>query len=88
RSPAHQEKIARAIHSGVQRYFASNAPSDTLIAKARSSSSQAQKHKVQRGESLSVIAQRYRVSISRLKQANNLKSDVVRVGQHLVIPRA
>jgi N-acetylmuramoyl-L-alanine amidase len=88
RNPAHQEKIARAIHSGVQRYFASNAPSDTLIAKTRSDSSQTQKHKVQRGESLSVIAQRYRVSISRLKQANNLKSDVVRVGQHLVIPRA
>lgn len=90
RNPAYQEKLARAIHSGVLRYFASNASGDTILAQRSASSnsgSGGQKHKVQRGESLSVIAQRYQVSVMRLKQANNLKSDVVHVGQNLVIPR-
>ncbi|MBB1268297.1 N-acetylmuramoyl-L-alanine amidase [Shewanella sp. SR44-3] len=89
KSGVYQDKLARAIHSGVLRYFASNAPSDTVLAKRGVSNSVgSQKHKVARGESLSVIAQRYQVSVGRLKQANNLKSDVVHVGQNLVIPRA
>jgi N-acetylmuramoyl-L-alanine amidase len=89
KSGVYQDKLARAIHSGVLRYFASNAPSDTVLAKRGVSNSVgSQKHKVARGESLSVIAQRYQVSVTRLKQANNLRSDVVHVGQDLVIPRA
>jgi N-acetylmuramoyl-L-alanine amidase len=86
---AYQDKLARAIHAGVLRYFSSNAPSDTVLAKrGATNSGGSQKHKVARGESLSVIAQRYQVSVTRLKQANNLRSDVVHVGQNLVIPRA
>nr|WP_282110196.1 N-acetylmuramoyl-L-alanine amidase [Shewanella algicola] len=79
----HQEKLASAIYKGVLRYFENNAPADTLMAKTSNT-----KHSVKRGESLSVIAQRYSVSVRSLKQANNLKSDVVRIGQTLVIPRA
>ncbi|ABE56484.1 N-acetylmuramoyl-L-alanine amidase [Shewanella denitrificans OS217] len=89
KSGVYQDKLARAIHSGVLRYFSTNAPSDTVLAKRGvSTSTSSQKHKVARGESLSVIAQRYQVSVTRLKQANNLRSDVVHVGQDLVIPRA
>ncbi|MDD8059772.1 MULTISPECIES: N-acetylmuramoyl-L-alanine amidase [Shewanella] len=79
----HQEKLASAIYKGVLRYFENNAPADTLMAKTSNT-----KHSVKRGESLSIIAQRYSVSVRSLKQANNLKSDVVRIGQTLVIPRA
>ena len=46
------------------------------------------KHKVRRGESLSAIAQRYRVSMSSIKQVNGMKSDVVQLGQTLVIPQS
>lgn len=42
-------------------------------------------HKVVNGDSLSMIAQRYRVSMAKLKQLNNLKSYSIRVGQVLVI---
>jgi N-acetylmuramoyl-L-alanine amidase len=38
------------------------------------------------GETLSGIAQRYRISTSSLRAANRLQSDTVRVGQVLVIP--
>ncbi|MBV7316746.1 N-acetylmuramoyl-L-alanine amidase [Shewanella sp. NIFS-20-20] len=79
----HQERLAKAIHSGLVRYFEANPPEGSLFAANIS-----RKHKVARGESLSVIAQRYQVSVSNLKKANNLKSDVVRVGQQLTIPKA
>lgn len=109
-SHQHQESIATAIYKGVSRYFHSNPPADTLIAKqngARSSSisstksastgissrpsvrsSGTVKHKVSRGESLSAIAQRYQVPMSSIKRANGMKTDVVQLGQTLVIPES
>lgn len=46
------------------------------------------KHVVKEKESLSLIAQKYGVTVDALVQANRLKSaNVVRVGQVLVIPR-
>ncbi|MCL1142242.1 N-acetylmuramoyl-L-alanine amidase [Shewanella gaetbuli] len=78
----HQQKLADAIHRGVVRYFEASPPSGTLFAQRSNI-----KHKVKSGESLSVIARRYGVSVAGIKKANNLKSDVVRIGQNLVIPR-
>lgn len=43
-------------------------------------------HTIARGETLSGIAERYRVSLERLREANNLQSDTIRIGQVLVIP--
>ena len=43
-------------------------------------------HTIARGETLSGIAQRYRISLARLREANNLRSDTIRVGQILIIP--
>lgn len=45
-----------------------------------------QVYTVQRGDALARIARRYNVSVNDLKAANNLSSDVIRVGQELVIP--
>jgi N-acetylmuramoyl-L-alanine amidase len=45
-------------------------------------------HKVRSGESLSVLAQRYNISMATLKSVNNLKSNALRIGQTLKIPRA
>ena len=42
--------------------------------------------KVRSGESLSLLAQRYNVKVSSIKAANNLNSDMVRIGQVLTIP--
>ncbi|MCL1066787.1 N-acetylmuramoyl-L-alanine amidase [Shewanella olleyana] len=79
----HQQRLANAIHKGVVNYFEANAPAGTLFAKQSNV-----KHTVRSGDSLSVIAQRYKVSVSSIKKSNNLKSDVLRIGQKLVIPRA
>jgi len=43
-------------------------------------------HKAQRGDTLSGIAARYRVSLSSLRAANDLRNDVIHVGQVLKIP--
>lgn len=83
RNSKHQQKLAKAIFTAVDHYFSDNPPDGTLIAATRT-----QEHKIARGESLSVVAQRYNISISALKSANNLTSNMVRVGQTLKIPRA
>ncbi len=82
KSPAHQQKLARAINSALTTYFYQNPPDGTLIA-----SLSFKQHKIKRGESLSVLAQRYKVSIGQLKLANNLTSNMVKIGQTLKIPR-
>ncbi|MCL1077396.1 N-acetylmuramoyl-L-alanine amidase [Parashewanella spongiae] len=81
RSSSHQKKLAKALHKGVLKYFKQHAPSDTLLANQKN-----MKHKVVRGDSLSKIAKRYQVSVSSIKKVNNLKSNVVRLGQTLKIP--
>lgn len=43
-------------------------------------------HKVQRGETLGAIARQYGISVSELKQANDMKNDRIRAGKSLLIP--
>lgn len=80
---AHQQKLAKAIYTAVDSYFSTNPPDGSLYA-----STQLRRHKIRRGESLSIVAQRYNVSINNLKKKNNLKSNVIKTGQTLTIPRA
>ncbi|WEG12460.1 LysM peptidoglycan-binding domain-containing protein [Pullulanibacillus sp. KACC 23026] len=51
-----------------------------------SSSTQNTTYKVVSGDSLSVIAKRYNVTVDAIKQANQLTSDTIQVGQTLTIP--
>ncbi len=81
RSATHQEKLANAILTGLRGYFVARAPEGTRLAATR-------RHVIGRGDTLSRIAQQYRVSLQTLRQVNNLRGDVVRVGQVLTIPGA
>ncbi len=80
RSKAYQRKLARAMLKGVKTYFTNNAPAGTLLAM------EGQKHLIRRGETLSGIAQKYRVTQLALRSANGLNSDGIRIGQTLNIP--
>jgi len=82
-SRTHQQKLANAIFKAVDSYFIENTPKGTLLA-----ATTMKNHKVRSGESLSVLAQRYKISITKIKSINNLKSNVLRIGQTLKIPRA
>lgn len=43
-------------------------------------------HKIKKGEALSIIANKYNVSVSQIKKANGLKSDRINMGKTLKIP--
>lgn len=43
-------------------------------------------HRIRSGETLSTIAQKYRVSVAEIRRFNNLKGSFIRAGQNLVIP--
>ncbi len=81
RNPAHQELIAKAVLRGVRGYFDKSPPPGTRLAMQ-----QDRQHTIAAGESLSVIAERYAVSLGTLREANGLDTDLVRVGQVLRIP--
>ncbi|MGY5727562.1 LysM peptidoglycan-binding domain-containing protein [Vibrio cincinnatiensis] len=79
---SHQDKLARALAKALVQYFEENPPEGTLFANR----GKTQQHKVQRGESLSVIAQKYGASVQAIMQANQLKDSRLSVGQNLTIP--
>ncbi len=76
----HRSAIARALVDGLRRYFGEHPPPGTILA--------ARKHVITRGETLSEVAQHYKVSLDLLRATNDLKSDRIRVGQELRIPVA
>jgi LysM repeat protein len=43
-------------------------------------------HVVESGQNLSMIAKGYDTTVSKIRQANNMKNDMIRVGQKLIIP--
>jgi LysM repeat protein len=79
---------------GVTSSSASNTVSNTSTptmpasnpATTRINTAQIIKHEVVRGEVLGIIARKYGVSISAIKEENQLSSDNVRIGQVLRIP--
>ena len=78
-NPKHQEKVARAVLDGILRYFDRNPPAGTTFAATR-------RHTIARGETLSEIALKYRVSVERLRAANRIDGSVIRAGDVLRIP--
>jgi len=46
------------------------------------------RHEIRSGETLGVIAERYRTSVEALKAANDLRSNTIHAGQSLLIPNA
>ncbi len=78
----HQQRLADAIHKGIKNHFLAHPLTGSYFASVGF-----KKHKVRSGESLSVLAKRYNISMTKLKSINNLKSNSIRIGQTLKIPR-
>ncbi|MEO3679268.1 N-acetylmuramoyl-L-alanine amidase [Rheinheimera fenheensis] len=81
RTATHQTKLAQSLFTALKRHFEKSPPADSLFAQQR-----AREHRVSAGESLSLLAQRYNVSVDDLRSINQLTSDSIRVGQTLRIP--
>ena len=76
--PSERRAIAGAIAEGIAGYFEINPPAGTLLAKRR--------HVIARGDTLSDIAKRYRVSLAALRTENRIRGDRIHVGDILRIP--
>ena len=88
RSSDHQAKLAAALGSGIINYFFDNPPPGTYLAmNPNLRPLEPMRHAVARGETLSEIAERFGISLTRLKRSNALTSDRIRIGQVLTIPR-
>jgi len=92
---AYQRRLAEGIVQGVMNYFYDRPPENTLIAwqkvnniKPDMGTPTAGSYVVRSGDSLSMVAQRFGVSTADLRRANDLRSDVIRIGQELAIPGA
>lgn len=85
--PAHQQRIAKSIHSGITQYFSQRAPEGTWIAaQNQQRGPTAQRYVVSRGDTLSDIATRHSVSLEKLRQHNKLRGNTIQTGQTLIIP--
>jgi N-acetylmuramoyl-L-alanine amidase len=78
-----RSQLASSIFNALVTHFKAAPPDGTLWAMQRQ---ETRTHKVQSGESLSLLAQRYNVQVSTLKKANNIHGDMVKIGQVLTIP--
>ncbi|MFC3606859.1 N-acetylmuramoyl-L-alanine amidase [Stutzerimonas tarimensis] len=86
---SHQQALVRSIHSGIRQFFQESPPPGTYIASLRDAGRIApgpREHVVRSGDSLALLAQRYQVSLPELRRANNLRNDVIKIGQTLSIP--
>lgn len=83
----HQERMAEAIFYGVKRYMDANPPAGSYLAwKRQEGSDKLESYRIVSGDTLSGIANKYRVSAEVLKQVNGLNSDTIQIGQVLKIP--
>jgi N-acetylmuramoyl-L-alanine amidase len=83
---AYQQKMARAIHSGIKEWFAAHPPAGTLLAWQKQQGGQ--QYTIASGDTLSDIADRFSVPLADLKSYNSINSSKIVVGQKLNIPKS
>ena len=81
-----REAQMKAILSKIDKLAATPPPAVTVPTPV-STEAEYDIYEVQKGATLSVIAKAYDVTVQDIKKANNLKSDMLQVGQKLKIPR-
>lgn len=77
RSGAHQSKLAHAMMVGIRNYFQRNPLPGTSVP---------QRHIVSAGDTLSMIAQRYQVSMADIRNTNDISGSTLHIGDVLTIP--
>ena len=83
-SKSHQHRLAEAIATGIQGYLLKHPPPDTLLASLAQEGML--RYVIKRGDTLSEIAERNRVSTGRLRALNGIGGDRILVGDVLLIP--
>lgn len=87
RDAGFQSLYAEALRAGIRDYFRDNPPPESYLAHHPPPADRGPiRHVITRGETLSEIAERYRVSLRELRRTNAINGDVIRIGQVLTIP--
>ena len=60
-------------------------PSQTLLIWTKDTSTKQTNYTIQAGDNLSKLARKFHTSIAKLRQANKLKSDILKIGQKILI---
>jgi N-acetylmuramoyl-L-alanine amidase len=81
---SYQDRLAIALAAGIRSHMEHQAPPGTLLAYRRGQGDV--RYTIETGDTLSEIAARYGTSAHRIREANGLRTDVIRVGQTLLIP--
>ncbi|MDA7760426.1 N-acetylmuramoyl-L-alanine amidase [bacterium] len=84
RTADYQQRMAKAIFSGIDQYYTEHPPEGTLLAKVMKG--KPLKYIVARGDTLSEIASQYRISMAKIMRYNKMSSSTIRVGQEINIP--
>jgi len=77
----YQDRLVNAIVLELENYFRNTPPVNTIFATNNS-----WEYVIIRGDTLSEIALRYRVSLQNLRRENRLITDKIKIGQKLIIP--
>jgi N-acetylmuramoyl-L-alanine amidase len=85
-SSRYQQDMTRAIAQGIMNYFYDAPPEDSLVAWQKENGVAPASYTVKRGDSLSVIAQRFGIGLNELKSVNGISSSTIQIGQTLTIP--
>jgi N-acetylmuramoyl-L-alanine amidase len=84
---SHQARLANAIFKGVKVSMQSSPPPGSYLAWLKQGKSEDVKtYVIEKGDTLSEIAEHHRVSFKKLKDFNGLRNDNIRRGQKLKIP--
>lgn len=81
-----REEIVTDLAGNIKKAVQTQQRQAPVVAPASVSSQSGYEHKVQSGQTLSAIALFYKVPVDKIRKANNLKGDMIRVGQVLFIP--
>ncbi len=86
--PNYQKQIAYHIYKGIESYY-KKYPAKKIESRIDAAKRQnaGKSVTVKKGDSLSLIAKRYGTTVAALKKTNNLKSDTLKPGQVLYLPK-
>ncbi len=85
---AGQALVVRAGSAAPSARVASSRNTSSAKAPTKKAATSTTTHVVRSGESLGVIAQRYKTTVSRIKSLNKLSGDRIKAGQKLVVRRS
>ena len=88
---SYQKKMAREIFTGLTEYFYNSPPEGSYIAWQKtggkgSKITRPHRYTIKRGDTLSHIAKKYKVSIADIRRLNGIKDNRIHIGQEIKLP--